>query len=310
MTKIRTDVEKGVIALIVLTAIFASLSVLARYLNSDFTILQQVYLRVFVALILASIVFRRHIRWSQLAKLPMREWLILALRGFASYAVGVTLISKAANMTLLSHVSFIAALPFVPLLGFLFLKEKVVWWKLVCVLVSLLGVAMLSVQSTHDLLAWGKGDLVAILATLGFAVGYVTRRLHSDKINNQEITVLTFVFGMLFVLSLSMLLGEGLPKVGLTWMVWAVVLVGGILNVANLFLTNYAFANVDAIRAGNLLNLESAWGLLFGFALYQEWPTLGGLIGGVLIVTSVIVMNIFSRRDEAKLAAIEEELGA
>jgi len=186
----------------------------------------------------------------------------------------------------------------------------VVWWKLVCVLVSLLGVAMLSVQSTHDLLAWGKGDLVAILATLGFAVGYVTRRLHSDKINNQEITVLTFVFGMLFVLSLSMLLGEGLPKVGLTWMVWAVVLVGGILNVANLFLTNYAFANVDAIRAGNLLNLESAWGLLFGFALYQEWPTLGGLIGGVLIVTSVIVMNIFSRRDEAKLAAIEEELGA
>jgi drug/metabolite transporter (DMT)-like permease len=308
MIKNKTDVEKGIAALIALTAIFASLSVLARYLSTDFTILQQVYLRVFAALAIAAVVFRKRIRWGQLSKLPMREWLILAFRGFVSYAIGVTLISKAANMTLLGHVAFIGALPFVPLLGFLFLKEKVTSWKMLFICGALLGVSLLSVHSFSDLLSWNTGDLLAIIATLGFALGYITRKWHGDTLNNQEITLLTFVFGGIFVLLLSILLGEGIPEESASWAVWAVVAFGGVLNVVNLLLTNYAFEYVDAVRAGSLLNLESAWGLLFGLVLYHEWPSLQGLAGGLLIVASAVMMNIYSHREVTKLAAIEEDL--
>lgn len=308
MKKPRSSIEKGIAALILLTAIFASLSVLARYLSADFTILQQVYLRIFVALVLALVIFRKSLRWSMIAKLPPREWAIIAFRGFAGYAIGVTLISQAANMTLIGNVSFIAALPFVPLLGFLFLKEKVTWWKLVFIFTSLLGVSLLSVRDWHNVLSWHIGDLLAVIATLGFAVGYVARKWHRPNLlNNQEITTLTFVFGVGFVVLLSLVFGNSVPQFDIGWGSWLAILAGGALNVANLFLINYSFEHVDAVQAGNLLNLEAAWGLLFGLLFYQEWPSWYGLLGGITIVASVIGMNLYSRRLTAKLAPVQEE---
>lgn len=303
----NSHAKKGIAALVLLTAIFASLSILARYLNTDFTILQQVYLRVLMALILALLVFRKYLRWDKIAKLPPREWAVIAFRGFVGYSIGVTLISTAATMTLLGNVSFIAALPFVPLLGFLLLKERVTWWKLGFVLVSLLGVSLLSVRDFHNLLAWGMGDVFAIIATLGFAIGYIARKWHTNLLNNQEITTLTFMFGVGFVILISLFLGEGVPKLDVSWSIWLAILIGGVLNVANLFLINYSFEHVDAVRAGNLLNLEAAWGLLFGWLFYQEWPSWKGLLGGVLIVASVVGMNLYSHRATAKLAPIQEE---
>lgn len=294
-------------ALVVLTAIFATMSVLARFLSTDFTILQQVYLRVFVAMLLAFAVFHKHLRWKKIARLPLREWGVIAFRGFVTYSVGVVLISWAATTTLIGNISFIAALPFVPLLGFLFLKEKVTWWKLAFVLASLLGVSLLAVRDFSNVLSWGFGDIVAIIATLGFAVGYVTRRWHSGVLNNQEITTLTFVWGAGFVFVLSLFLGEGAPPLDAPWGVWLAVLAGGIFNVANLFLVNYSFEHVDAVRAGNLLNLEAAWGLLFGFLVYQEWPSWYGLFGGIIIVASTIGMNMYTRRNETKLAPLQAE---
>jgi drug/metabolite transporter (DMT)-like permease len=228
--------------------------------------------------------------------MPLREWLLLAFRGFTGYTIGVTLISKAATLTLIGSVSFIAALPFVPLIGFLFLKEKVTWWKVAFITGALLGVSLLSVHDFGNLLSWGRGEIFAVIATLGFAVSYVTRRLHTQYLRNQEITIMTFVLGAIQILILSVILGEGVPDLHISALSWFVIALGGVLNVISLFLSNYAFEHVDTVRAGNLLNLETAWGLLFGLVFYHEWPSLIGLFGGFLIVACVVGMNVFSSR--------------
>lgn len=310
MKKSRTEAEKGVIALIFLTAIFTMMSVLARYLNDGFTILQQVYLRIFVASVLAIVMFRQDIRWQRLLRMPAREWLILAFRGLMAYGLAVTLISKAVTLTLIGNVSFIAALPFVPVLGFLFLKEKVTWWKLAAIAGSLIGVGLLAITNFHDVFAWGRGDVVAIISNVAFAMSYIARRWHGPTLNNKEMTTLTLLFGTVIVFVMSMALGEGAPHVHLawtSWTLWAVILLGGALNVANQLLVNYSFQHLDAVRAGNLLNLECAWGLLFGLLFYHEWPSWRGLVGGIVIVSCVIALNIRSQREEAKLAAMEVE---
>lgn len=299
--------EKGIIAFLLLTAIFASLSVLARYLNTDFTILQQVYLRVLAAFFLALVVFRKHLSWTRIANTSFREWLVIIFRGFAIYGIGVTFISKAATMTLIGNVAFISALPFVPMLGFMFLKEKITWWKIIFILGSILGVALLSIRNIHDLFSWGVGDIYAILATFGFSVGYVTRRWHNDTLNNREITTLTFIFGIGSTALLSLILGEGVPKLDNSLVIWLAIVFGGVLNVANLLLINYGFQHVDAVRGGNLLTLESVWGLLFGLLFFHEWPTWRGLLGGICIIICVIGMNLYNYWGEAKIASIQDD---
>ncbi len=224
--------------------------------------------------------------------MPVREWMLLFFRGLTGYAIGVTLISKAATMTLLGNVAFISALPFVPLLGFVLFHEKITKWKVGFLSLALLGVSLLSITDFRNLFHWGLGEVYAIIATGGFALSYVSRKWHTQYLNNQEITLMTFVFGTVQVFLLSLLFREGMPSLAISPLSWFVIFLGGVFNVLSLFLSNYAFEHVDAVRAGNLLNLEFIWALLFGLLLYHEWPSFWGLLGGILIVVSTIGMNV------------------
>lgn len=306
MGKTKMAIKKGVLAIVLLAATTALAGVLARFLSDSFTTLQQVYLRVFIALLIALVVFRAYLRWRTIARLPLKEWAVIAFRGLTAYAVGVVLMTQAVTMTSLAEVTFIAALPFAPLLGFMLLKERLTWWKLAFIFGSLFGVAMLATNNPANLLSWQPGDLIAVVATLGLALSYVARKWHSGVLNNQEITTLTFVVGAGSVFLLSMLFGEGAPPMDISWLFWLGILGGGVLNVGKLFLTNYGFQKVDAVQGGNILTLEGAWGLLFGLLFYSEWPTWQGLLGGIIIVTCVIGMNIFSRRSKTNVAAPPE----
>ena len=72
----------------------------------------------------------------------------------------------------------------------------------------------------------------------------------------------------------------------------------GTFNVANVFLINYGFEKVDAVLASNILTLESFFAILLGFLFYGEIPLVKELIGGAIIISSVIWMNQLKKRDE------------
>jgi drug/metabolite transporter (DMT)-like permease len=303
MAAAKTDAGKGVLAIVALAATVALLSVLARYLSSDFTIFQQVYLRLFVAFVLAALVFYKFVRWRVIAKISRREWAVLAFRGLAGYAIGVTLMSKAATLTTIGNVTFIAALPFVPMLGFILLKEKVTWWKLVFLGSALAGAFLLSVRSFSDVFAFNPGDGLAAVAAVGMALSYIGRRWQSGVLNNQEITVLMILFGFGFVLLASLFAGQGAPPLAISsHMVWLALVAAGALSAVKLFLANYGFQRVEMVRAGNLLTVEGVWGVLFGLLFYREVPTWHGLLGGAVIIASVIGMNMYSRHAHVKAA--------
>lgn len=73
-----------------------------------------------------------------------------------------------------------------------------------------------------------------------------------------------------------------------------VILVAGLFNVVNLFLTNYGFQKVNAVLASNILMLEVVFAVGLAIFLYQEIPTLKELFGGFLIVASAYQMNKIS----------------
>ena len=94
---------------------------------------------------------------------------------------------------------------------------------------------------------------------------------------------------MLFIT--SFFAKESLPLTGWNMGSFIVLIIAGFANMAMLFLTNYGFEKVETIIASNILTLEMFFGVLFGFLFFQEIPGLKDVVGGLLILFSVVQMN-------------------
>lgn len=285
---------RGMLALIMLAGSFALLTVLARYLNTGFTIAQQVYLRAAAASVITGTTFRRRIRWRLVPRTRPREWLVVSSRAVLLYAVGATLFSKAATLSLISDVSFIAALPVVSILALLLRRVTLTRRRLLCVTGSVIGVAAVSLhvpgRGIH-LPVWDSGDLLALLGVLSIALSLLGRSEHDGTLNNAEITFLILAVGASCVAIASFTVGQGLPRLAQNGPLWGAIVLAGTLNALNVFLINYGFEHVDPVRAGNLITLEAVWGLTFGLVFYHQWPTALELVGGAVIVGCALGLN-------------------
>lgn len=283
--------------MVLLAATFACLTVLARYLNTGFTIAQQVYLRAGIGFAISAAAFGRRIRWrTAVLHTSRREWGVIVLRAVLIYLIGATVYSKAATVASVGDVSFIAALPLVSMLGLALRRVPVTRTRVVFVLGSVVGTAVLSAfggGAGAGLVSWNHGDVLALVAMLAMAVAYLGRTWHDSTLTNHEITVLTVGVGALSVAICSAVQGQGIAHVAHRdpAALWAAVVLAGMLNVLSIFLMNYAFEQVDPVRAGNLLTLECVWGLGFGLLFFNQWPTVGELVGGAVIVACAIGLN-------------------
>ncbi len=299
MINFKSEQQKGVISLIFLALIFASMGLFARYLSTSLLLFQQVYLRVGAAFLLGLFFFRDNLNFRKLTKITKKEWLLLIFRSITSYLLGVTLYTQSIVLTKFSNVSFIGALPIVAILGVMFLKEKLTFKKFLLVLAAFLGVVLIVVKDYSHLFVWGQGEILAILSTLAFSISYIARRWHDDLLNNQEITQITFFVSFILILATSIIAGEGMPDTNWNRSLVLAILGAGLFNVINLFLTNYGFQKVDAIIANNILTLQSVFAIILGFLFYREVPIFTELIGGIIIVLSVIIMNKLESKEKS-----------
>ncbi|WP_069164359.1 DMT family transporter [Nocardia altamirensis] len=292
---------RGIGALVLLTASFAMLTVFSRYLDSGFTIAQQVYLRTGIAFLIAIVAFGRWISWRVVLHIGLREWGVIVGRTALLYVFGTTLFAKAATMTTVSNISFIAALPLVSALGLLLRRVRVTAVRVFFVSGSAVGVAILSglgIGFGGAAVSGNEGDLIALVAMVAISLSYLGRDWHSGQLNNYEITALTVGVGTVGVALTSAAQWEGLPQVPAhvsPGLLWGAIGVAGVLSVLNVFLMNYAFEHVNPVQGGNLLTLECVWGLLFGLLFFQQVPTWSGIAGGVLIVLCAVGLNLADR---------------
>ncbi len=289
--KSKTEHQKGVLALILLALVFASMGLFARYLSTGFLLFQQVYLRMFAALVVGYFVFRRQIDISKFKKLPAKEWLIIIVRAVSYSLFGIILFTQAIILTKYSNVSFIGSLPVTAVLGFILLHEKFSLKKLLLVLLAFVGAILISVKDYSNMFAWGEGEVFALTATAFFSLSYIARKWQSKSLTNKELTVVNFLVAFIVVFLVSILKGDGLPTTGWHWGLLFAVVGAGIFNITNVFLTNYGFQKVDAVLASNLLTLECVFAIVLGFLFYKEVPAAKELLGGLVIALAVIGMN-------------------
>jgi len=288
----KNDRKKGILALIFVSLFFASMGIFARYLQFDFTILQQTYLRVFAALLLTIIFFYKDIHFQKFIHLSLKEWALLFFRAITWYVIGVTFLSQAFITTVYSNVAFIESLPLTAIFGFLLLREKITFKKTLYVAIGFLGVVIIAVKDYSHLFTWGAGEIFALLSTISFAINYVSRKWQGEMLNNKEIAAGMFFISSILLIITSFFFGEKLPSIGSfsPYMILIIVLAGA-FNVMNVVLINFGFQKVEAVIAGNILMLEVIFALAIGFLFFDEIPLLKDIAGGVLILFSAYLMN-------------------
>src|SRR5258706_11903785 len=106
-----THRKKGIIALFILSLVWASFGLPIRYLSTHFSLFEQIYLRLFVAVIFSFIIFYRNIRWSKFFNLPKKDWLVIIMRVIAMYGIAIPFYTQAFALTLFGKVSLLGAIP-------------------------------------------------------------------------------------------------------------------------------------------------------------------------------------------------------
>jgi drug/metabolite transporter (DMT)-like permease len=178
--------------------------------------------------------------------------------------------------------------------------------KLLGLLVGFAGVIVLFLPAlshgvSHSLI--GQGGM--LLATLSYAAGGVYARVKTRGLPPQIQAFMQFVMATLLVWALMLLVDRPLrfPHLAITWvgLLWL-----GLLGSCIAYLLYFSLLNsVGPTRTLLVTYMTPLVGVLLGAAYLHEQVTWQAVVGGILIVSGVVVVNF--KFQPSKLVASTEE---
>jgi drug/metabolite transporter (DMT)-like permease len=285
----------AIVSIILVALCYVILSMVSRILEPGFGDYTQVYLRISIGTLMAALLFRRHITWSNYTRLKPKDWLGITLMGVVGYGIVVAALTIGVLNTTLINTSIIYAT--VPVFVYIFslplLKRKPELIKIALVLVSFWGVGMISSNSViPHLEGINHGDWWVLFAAVCGALYVIGRKLVSDTLNNRELAVIVMAIAAITTFALSLINGDRVD-----WSVFGVpsilvgLVIGSVLNIAATFLENYGFKILDETFAAQLLMVESVFALVLGRLFYAEVISLTQILGMLVISSSLLLMN-------------------
>ena len=184
----------------------------------------------------------------------------------------------------------------VPFIAFIILKKKVGMKGIIGAIMSVIGVALLSLNGNLTL---SLGDGLTLLCAVGFAfqiffTGEFVKKYPASVLNMvQMITA--------FVLSAVSLVIFGENDFQVTTQGWLSVLYLGVISTTVCYLLQTACQKyVDETKAAIVLSMESVFGTIFSIIILHEVITLRMVIGCAIILAAVIISNLSETEGEAK----------
>ena len=221
-------------------------------------------------------------------RLPQRQdWPLIALAGLS----GFTLYHTALNFGLV-HVSaglasfLIATIPlWTALLAKRYLGERLSPWAWAGLLVSMIGVAALSLQGPGRL-SFEPGALLVLLAALLAGVNITSQKRLLGRYSALELSIYATLAGCApFFLYLP---ARVAPLQALSGRAWLVTLWLGLGPIAlGYYLSNVALSILPASRSAQMMLLVPPLASLMAWIWIDERPGLNMLVGGLMILSGV-----------------------
>lgn len=267
---------------------FYSLMILLqqKYLRTSISPLQLnffTYLGSSAILTLCVLFFKRSI----LGSLPKSGLKYAILVGLNSSVVGDSLIflgllsSSAINWGILSLL--IALVTFI--LSVKFLAEKPTKIKIIALILSLLG-AFIVIYKPGQKLIFNSGDIFFLLAVIVYAIGNLLNKKALDRLSVFQVLyfrLLTASFVLGIILVLSNQINLNLP--------WFFIFISSIWMIMGTSLVNAITQKSGPSFFAISVNLVPIFTIVLAVFLFSELVTTYQLLGGVLVIGSILIFN-------------------
>jgi drug/metabolite transporter (DMT)-like permease len=316
-----TNLARGYTIAVLSAIILSTTAILIRYLTQTYqlpALILAFWRDLFVAFTLLPILAL--IRPS-LLRIKRRDLRYLIIYGLVlAFFNSLWTLSVALNGASISTVLAYCSAGFTALLGWLFLKERLDWAKIIAVVLSLGGCVLVS--DALNLEAWMAnfvGILTGLLSGLFYALYSLMGRSASQRDLNPWTTLLyTFGFAAVFLLVFNLLPvnflpGKAMRAADLFWLGnfltgWGVLLLlAAGPTLAGFGTYNISLSYLPSSIANLIMSLEPAFTAAMAYILFGEILSVIQIIGSLMILTAVIFLRLYEGR-LLRLSSSEEEL--
>lgn len=193
---------------------------------------------------------------------------------------------------------------FTVILAAVFLKEKSSFWQIISVLLSVGGVVYIMYKNglgeiSNETL---KGDFFILLSVMSMAVYFVLGRKITQQFNAMDITFfMTLIACILFnlIAVITHLKWGTLPLYFAAFknseFLWTILYLGVLSSFLTSFLTNSALTVIPASQVSIFNNLSPVIAVFSGVLFLNETLHLYHIIGGVMVLTGIIGVNMLKK---------------
>lgn len=218
------------------------------------------------------------------------------LCGITGVGINMLLFFKGISLTSVVNGSLIMTI--IPIFVFVFsvliLGEKIILWRLVGLIVGLIGAATIIYQPDQQLTSNPIGDLMIVGNALTYSLYLVLVRPLMNHYRLLTVTKWVFLFGLVFTIPFSW---EEFSQVD--WsrvnstIVWSIVYVIFGVTVIVYFLNIYAMKRSSPTLVGAYAYLQPVIAILVAVFFFDEKLNLTHLVGGGLIFIGIYLVSRF-----------------
>ncbi|MDF2682680.1 MAG: protein of unknown function transrane [Brevibacillus sp.] len=213
--------------------------------------------------------------------------------------VGITVYNFALNYGEVSVTAGVASFVvntvpiFTSILAVFILQERLRYWGWGAILLSFVGVAIISLDDLQRMQISG-GVLFLLVAALSQAAYFVMQKPLLKKYSPVEVTTYAIVTGTVFMIPFSQYFFDGIQNAPIAKTLIVIYL--GVFPGALAYLTwSFALSKVQASMVSSFLFLVPLLTLGIAWIWLSEIPTLHTWIGGILILAGVVGMNTIGK---------------
>lgn len=282
----------GIIGLVIVTIIWGGGFVASDIALNELSPFEIMSYRFLIASIIMGVFAWRNLKTIRKDEIIYGSILGIALfSGFALQIIGL-------KYTTPSNNAFLTAtnVVMVPFIAYFIGRKNLNKADIIGSFTALIGVGVLSLQSNFSI---STGDLFTLFCALGFAFQIYLTGIFGKKIRPSILNFLQMftafclsIIGLLFSSGINL----SLSKQGFS----AIIYLGVVSTALCYFLQTTAQKHVDETKSAIILSMEAVFGTLFSIILLGEKPNLKMVIGGIMILSAVLIseLQFFKEKQE------------